>query len=68
MDPGQLEAAFREKPAVHRFPGNMARRVQELCATIVSEYGGDAARVWTDAKDDATTCGSGSPRCPASAR
>ncbi len=53
MDPGALEAAFREKPAIHRFPGNMARRVQELCATIVSEYGGDAARVWTDAKDDA---------------
>ena len=48
-DPAKLEAAFREKPAVHRFPGNMARRVQELCATIVSEYDGDAARVWTDA-------------------
>jgi uncharacterized HhH-GPD family protein len=53
MDPARLEAAFREKPAVHRFPGNMARRVQELCATIVSEYGGDAARVWTGATDDA---------------
>jgi uncharacterized HhH-GPD family protein len=53
MDPGQVEAAFREKPAVHRFPGTMARRVQELCATIVSEYGGDASRVWTDASDDA---------------
>ena len=51
MDPGELEAAFREKPAVHRFPGNMARRVQELCATIVDEYDGDAARVWTDASD-----------------
>jgi len=51
MDPGKLDAAFREKPAVHRFPGNMARRVQELCATIVSDYGGDAARVWTDASD-----------------
>ena len=51
MDPEKLDAAFREKPAVHRFPGNMARRVQELCATIVSDYGGDAARVWTDAKD-----------------
>src|SRR3954464_10331666 len=51
-DPAKLEAAFREKPAIHRFPGNMARRVQELCATIVSEYGGDAAAVWTDAKDD----------------
>jgi len=51
MNPEKLDAAFREKPAVHRFPGNMARRVQELCATIVSEYDGDAARVWTDAKD-----------------
>jgi len=51
MDPEKLDAAFREKPAVHRFPGNMARRVQELSATIVSEYDGDAARVWTDAKD-----------------
>ena len=51
MDPGKLEAAFREKPAVHRFPGNMARRVQELCRTIVSDYGGDASCVWTDAAD-----------------
>jgi uncharacterized HhH-GPD family protein len=51
MDPGRLEAAFREKPAVHRFPGNMARRVQELCATVVSDYGGDASRVWSDATD-----------------
>jgi uncharacterized HhH-GPD family protein len=53
MDPAEVDTVFREKPAVHRFPGNMARRVQELCATIVSEYGGDAARVWTDATDDA---------------
>jgi uncharacterized HhH-GPD family protein len=53
MDPGRLEAAFREKPAVHRFPGTMAQRVQDLCAAIVSDYGGDAARVWTDAKDGA---------------
>jgi uncharacterized HhH-GPD family protein len=51
MDPADLEAAFREKPAVHRFPGNMARRVQELCATLVDEYGGDASRVWAEAAD-----------------
>lgn len=51
MDPGKLEEVFREKPAVHRFPGNMARRVQELCVTIASEYGGDASRVWTEAKN-----------------
>ena len=51
MDPAELDAAFREKPAVHRFPGNMAKRVQELCATIVDEYDGDASRVWSDARD-----------------
>ena len=53
MDPGRLESVFREKPAIHRFPGNMARRVQELCAAVVSEYDGDAGRVWGDATDDA---------------
>jgi uncharacterized HhH-GPD family protein len=48
-----LEPAFREKPAVHRFPGNMAKRVRELAAVVDDEYGGDASRVWTDAKDSA---------------
>src|SRR5438067_13769173 len=52
-DPAKLEAAFREKPAIHRFPGNMARRVQELAAIVTGEYGGDAARLWTDASDGA---------------
>jgi uncharacterized HhH-GPD family protein len=51
MDPGELERLFREKPALHRFPGNMARRVQELCRAIVSEHGGRAERVWEDAQD-----------------
>ena len=56
LDPGalvvaDLDAVFRQKPAVHRFPGTMARRTQELCAAIVSEYGGDAERIWTEAKD-----------------
>ena len=51
LGPDALDAAFREKPAVHRFPGNMARRVQELCAVVAEEYGGDAARVWSDAAD-----------------
>ncbi len=50
-DPGSLEAIFREKPAIHRFPGSMARRVQELAAVIDDEYGGRAERVWTDAAD-----------------
>jgi uncharacterized HhH-GPD family protein len=46
-----LESVFRERPAIHRFPGNMARRVQELAVHVRDEYGGDAARVWTDAAD-----------------
>ena len=50
-DPGRVEAVFREKPAVHRFPGAMAARVHELAATVADEYGGRAERVWTDARD-----------------
>ena len=38
-------------PAIHRFPGNMAKRVQELCAVVAEEYDGDASRVWRDATD-----------------
>jgi uncharacterized HhH-GPD family protein len=51
LDPAELEAAFRERPAVHRFPGSMARRVQDLCAVVADEYGGHAERVWTEATD-----------------
>jgi uncharacterized HhH-GPD family protein len=50
-DPGRLERSFREKPAIHRFPGTMAKRVQELAAVIDDEYDGHAERVWTDAAD-----------------
>jgi len=50
-DPGKLEEIFREKPAIHRFPGSMARRVQELASVVEEEYGGRAERVWTDAAD-----------------
>jgi uncharacterized HhH-GPD family protein len=46
-----LEPVFRERPAIHRFPGNMAKRVQELAAHVAERYDGDAARVWTDASD-----------------
>ena len=53
MDPAELEAAFRERPAIHRFPGSMAKRVQELCAVVADEYGGRAERVWTEAADAA---------------
>ena len=52
-DPARLEEVFREKPAIHRFPGSMAARVQELAATIVDDYGGAAERVWTEATDGA---------------
>lgn len=46
-----LDAVFREKPAIHRFPGSMARRVHELAVHVRDRYDGDAARVWTDAAD-----------------
>ncbi len=48
-----LEQAFRERPAVHRFPGTMAKRVQDLATYVDEEYGGDASRLWRDAKDGA---------------
>jgi uncharacterized HhH-GPD family protein len=48
LDPGELEAAFREQPALHRFPGSMARRVQDFCATLVADYGGEPERIWAD--------------------
>ena len=50
-DPGRLEEIFRERPAIHRFPGSMAKRVQALCALVADEYDGDASRLWTEAKD-----------------
>ena len=44
-----LEPAFRERPAIHRFPGSMATRVRDLAAHVAERYHGDAARVWTEA-------------------
>jgi uncharacterized HhH-GPD family protein len=46
-----LEPVFRAKPAIHRYPGSMARRVHELAVHVRDNYGGDAARVWSDAAD-----------------
>ena len=46
-----LEPVFRERPAIHRFPGSMAQRVHDLAVHIRDDYDGDAARVWTDAAD-----------------
>ncbi len=50
-DPGKLEQLFREKPAIHRFPGSMAARVHDLAGFVADEYGGDAERIWTEAED-----------------
>jgi uncharacterized HhH-GPD family protein len=49
MDPDQLDGIFRERPALHRFPGSMARRVQDLCAVVARDYGNDAEAIWRDA-------------------
>jgi uncharacterized HhH-GPD family protein len=51
IDPDKLADLFRERPAIHRFPGNMAKRTQEFCAVVAEEYDGDASRVWRDAAD-----------------
>jgi uncharacterized HhH-GPD family protein len=48
MDPDTLNTVFRERPALHRFPGSMAGRVQALCQAIVEDYGGDAGAVWRE--------------------
>ena len=53
MDPEALEAAFKERPALHRFPGAMAKRAQALCQALVDDYGGQAERVWADAASGA---------------
>lgn len=55
LDPAAIAAAdleplFRERPAIHRFPGTMAQRVHDLAVHIRDHYDGDAARVWTDAR------------------
>lgn len=52
MDPERLTEAMREPPAVHRFPGSMAGRVQALCAALVDEYDGDAEALWTRGEPD----------------
>ncbi|MFB6665612.1 HhH-GPD-type base excision DNA repair protein [Streptomyces parvus] len=48
-DPDAFTELFTTKPALHRYPGSMAKRVQQLCQFLVAEYGGDASAVWRDA-------------------
>lgn len=50
-DPEAFVALFSEKPAVHRYPGSMATRVQQLCQYLVEHYDGDASAVWRDVDD-----------------
>lgn len=51
MDPEQLEALFKEKPALHRFPGSMAKRVQAVCEHIVETYDGAVSGIWVGVAD-----------------
>lgn len=48
MDPEELETVFKTVPAIHRFPGSMAKRAQSLCQALVESYDGDASAVWRD--------------------
>jgi uncharacterized HhH-GPD family protein len=46
MDPAELDALFRDKPALHRYPGSMAKRTHDLCRHLVEHYDGRAEHVW----------------------
>lgn len=59
MAPEEFLEAFRQTPAVHRFPGSMATRVQTLCQAIVDEWDGDAAALWTRPTTDSATTPTG---------
>ncbi|SJN12241.1 hypothetical protein FM113_14330 [Leucobacter sp. 7(1)] len=54
-DPDAVTAAFTQTPAVHRYPGSMATRTQALAQAVDTEWGGDAARIWTDGDPDGST-------------
>ena len=51
LDPADLDRIFRDRPAIHRFPGSMATKVAQLCAVIADRYGNDAGRIWSEASD-----------------
>jgi len=53
--PEELVALFRQTPAVHRYPGSMAGRVQELCRAVVDDWDGDASAIWTQGDPDGPT-------------
>ncbi|KDE10141.1 HhH-GPD-type base excision DNA repair protein [Rhodococcus aetherivorans] len=51
-DPDEFAAICARPPAVHRFPGSMAKRIQALCAEVTDRYDGDAAALWTSGDPD----------------
>ncbi|MBI3745077.1 MAG: DNA repair protein [Chloroflexi bacterium] len=51
LDPAELDRIFRDRPALHRFPGAMAAKVGALCRVITERYDGDAGRIWREARD-----------------
>jgi uncharacterized HhH-GPD family protein len=53
MDPTELETLFKERPALHRFPGSMAGRVQEVSRVVAEDYGGRADDIWKTATSGA---------------
>ncbi|WP_349425463.1 HhH-GPD-type base excision DNA repair protein [Microbacterium sp. LWS13-1.2] len=55
FDPEAFAALFSATPAVHRFPGSMAARVQALCAAVGQDWGGDASAIWTRGEPDGAT-------------
>jgi uncharacterized HhH-GPD family protein len=55
MDPDEVEAVFREKPALHRYPASMAKRTHALCQVLVDEYDGDAENIWKGARSGEVT-------------
>ena len=57
LSTAELEPAFRQKPAIHRYPAKMAERVHDLAEHVREHYDGEAARVWTDAPDAETLRG-----------
>lgn len=54
-DPEEFAALFKQSPAVHRFPGSMAARVQSLAQNLIDDWGGDAAAIWTEGEPDGAT-------------
>ncbi len=50
MEPEELATVFKERPALHRFPGSMAGRVQQVSRAVVEDYGGKADAIWKGAR------------------